>query len=68
MSYHRSVAPREHQQQNLGEFPNLKRWFERVRERPTHDSRLPEARSLLAILMQMWGHTDVLYLPVDAPR
>lgn len=28
------IVPHERQQQNLGEFPNLKGWFERVRERP----------------------------------
>ncbi len=28
------IVPHERQQQNLDEFPNLKGWFERVRERP----------------------------------
>ncbi|MFC1456034.1 glutathione S-transferase N-terminal domain-containing protein [Microvirga arabica] len=28
------IVPHERQQQNMDEFPNLKGWFERVRERP----------------------------------
>ena len=28
------IVPYERQQQNLDEFPNLKRWFETVRNRP----------------------------------
>lgn len=28
------IVPHERQRQNLDEFPHLKRWFERVRERP----------------------------------
>ena len=28
------IVPHQRQQQNLSEFPNLKRWFETIRERP----------------------------------
>lgn len=28
------IVPHEKQQQNLNEFPSLKRWFESIRERP----------------------------------
>jgi GST-like protein len=28
------IAPHQRQQQNLAEFPNLKRWFETIRDRP----------------------------------
>ncbi|MDJ0582544.1 glutathione binding-like protein [Crocosphaera sp.] len=40
------IVPHQQQQQNLGEFPNLKRWFETVQNRPAVQKAYERAKNL----------------------